>query len=84
VGGIALAESLEVRCLLAHVNSRRNEVLPDETGNPLIRVHLGIQPSTATSHRRGTEVEEDGLLLSSSIVQHLIYVVPPFDLHIPS
>jgi hypothetical protein len=45
------------------VNASRQEILVDEFDHLLIRPHLGIQPSTATSHRRGAEIEENRLVL---------------------
>jgi hypothetical protein len=39
------------------VHARGEKVLVDEPHDTLIRPHLGIQPSAATSHRRGVEVQ---------------------------
>ena len=57
----ARSELLELLTVLAHVRAHRREVLLNEINDARIRIHLGIQPSTAASHRGGTEVDEQVL-----------------------
>jgi len=63
------------------VHAGGKKILVDEANYALIRPHLGIQPSTATSHRRGAEVEENGLALRLCVLEDLIYVVAEIDWH---
>jgi hypothetical protein len=39
------------------VHTNRKELRGDEPHDPLVRVHLGFQPSTSGSHRCGGEVD---------------------------
>jgi hypothetical protein len=84
VGAVLFAILLEVRRLLSHVQSRGYEVLLDEAGHALLRIDLGIQPSTAASHRRGTEIQQHGLLPRVGIAEDPIDIMPPRDFHRPS
>lgn len=77
--GVSGAESLEFIGLFPHMNPHGNEVLLDEAGYPLVRVHLGIQPSTTTSHRRGAEVEEQVPLSGSRLLASGLEVALPID-----
>jgi hypothetical protein len=54
-----------------------NEVVLDEAGDALLRIDLGIQPSTTASHRRGAEIQEYGFLPGACIAEYLINVMPP-------
>src|SRR6266850_7872992 len=75
------AEALEGLSFVLHVYAGGKKVLVDEADDTLIRPHLGIQPSTATSHRRGAEVEENGLALRLCVLEDLIYVVTEIGWH---
>jgi len=57
------------------------EMLVHEAHHAFIRPHLGIQPSTAASHRGGAEVEEYWFLLGLRVLQHLINVTAKLDWH---
>jgi hypothetical protein len=63
------------------VDANGNEIARDELRDALIRIHLGIQPSTATSHRRGAEVEENRLLPRLRFAEDLVEIVTPGDGH---
>src|SRR5256885_12706861 len=80
----ALADALKGLSLVLHVHSCRQEILIDEAHDALIRPHLGIQPSTATSHRRGAEIQKNRPILRLRVVEHLLYVMTEIDLHIYS
>ena len=75
MGVVHLPVTLERFGILFHVNSRWQEVLVDEPNHPLIRPHLGIQPSTAASHRGGAEIEQNGLVLLLRFFEDGICVV---------
>ena len=77
----ALADALKGLSLVLHVHSCRQEILIDEAHDALIRPHLGIQPSTATSHRGGAEVQECGFLLCLGVLEDLFHIVLEIDLH---
>jgi hypothetical protein len=77
---VLLTITLELFSIVFHVHARRHEVLRNEPHDALVRPHLGIQPSTATSHRRGAEVEENGFVLAACLSQYVVDVVPEFDL----
>src|SRR6266513_5833690 len=77
----ALADALKGLSLVLHVHSCRQEILIDEAHDALIRPHLGIQPSTATSHRRGAEIQKHRLILCLCVFEDLIHVVTEIDLH---
>jgi hypothetical protein len=62
------------------VHANRNEGLLDELYDSRIRVHLGIQPSAAASHRRGAEIEQHLAAGRGCIAQRGIEVVSPGDL----
>jgi len=55
--------------------------LVDEPHDALIRPHLGVQPSTATSHRRGAEIEQHGLPLRLGVLEDSIHIVAEIDFH---
>jgi len=57
------------------------EMLVHEAHHAFIRPHLGIQPSTAASHRGGAEVEENWFLLGLCVPQHLVNVTAKLDWH---
>ena len=79
---VLFTNSLEVLGLLAHVQPHRNEIFLDEPCDAVLRVHLGIQPSAAASHGCGAEIEEDWLVLSSSVIERLVDVPPPTNFHL--
>ena len=54
----ARTQPLELVGILAHMRAHGRELLLDEVHDSRIRIHLGIQPSTAASHRGGAEVEQ--------------------------
>jgi hypothetical protein len=56
---------------------RGNKIVPDETGDAFLRINLGIQPSTAASHGRGTEIQQHGFLPTTRVAQDPIDVMPP-------
>jgi hypothetical protein len=56
-------------------------MLVHEANHAFIRPHLGIQPSTAASHRGGAEVEEYWFLLGLRVLQHLVNVTAKLDWH---
>src|SRR5215210_550792 len=72
---VLLAVLLERVRVVLHVHARRNEVLVYELSHPLIRPHLGIQPSTAASHRRRAEIEKHGLAVHLRFSQDVVYIV---------
>src|SRR4030081_556600 len=78
---IAFAISLERFASILYVHTAGEKILIDEAHNPLVRPHLGIQPSTATSHRGGAEVQQYGLPLRLGILENLIHVVAEIDFH---
>jgi hypothetical protein len=84
VGAVLLAILLEICRLFPHMQPRRNEVVLDEAGDPLLRVDLGIQPSTTASHRRGAEIQQHRFLPSARVAQYPIDVMAPRDFHITS
>jgi hypothetical protein len=53
------ADGLPQVRVFADVNADGDEVVVDESGHFRIRIHLGIQPSAAGSHRGGAEVEQN-------------------------
>jgi hypothetical protein len=53
---------VEAGRLLLDMDLYRQEVLMDETGDCRVRIYFGIQPSACTSNRRGTEVQQYGLI----------------------
>lgn len=63
------------------MNARGKKVLTYEFDHARVRPHLGIQPSTATSHRRGAEIEEDGLVLLLRFLEDSVYIVIELDFH---
>src|SRR5439155_6330646 len=78
---VTLAIALERLRVLFHMHARRNKGLGDEARDAWIRPHLGIQPSTATSHWCGAEVEKYRFLLGFGLFQDLIDVVTKVDRH---
>ena len=78
---VAFTEAFEVGRLLSHVDARRNEIVRDETRDALVRVDLGIQPSTSPSHRRRAEVEQHWPLLFLGLLENTVNVASPGDLH---
>ena len=78
---IALAVSLERLGIILHVDTGGKKIFVHEAYDALIRPHLGIQPSTATSHRGGAEVQECGFLLCLGVLEDLFHIVLEIDLH---
>jgi hypothetical protein len=60
----------------------RNEIPVDELCGFGIRIRLGLQPSTGTSSRRGTEVKQDGLFFLFRQKQRLIDILTPVYGHV--
>ena len=63
------------------MNSRGKKIFRDESRYAFIRIHLGIQPSTAASHRCRAEIQKDGSLLCPRVFQYLIHIVTPLNFH---
>ena len=78
---VALAVLLERVGILAWVHARGEKVLVDKARDPLVRPHLGIQPSTAASHRGGVEVQKYWFLLRFCVLQRAIHILPEIDFH---
>jgi hypothetical protein len=57
-----------------HVHAHGQENRGDEFHHAGIRIHLGIQPSTAASHRGGGEIHQDIAPLLASRGENLIDV----------
>jgi len=62
----------------------RQKILIDELGGLFVVVRLGIQPSTGSSGRRRTEIQQEGTGLFFRYEQTLIYILAPLNCHIPS
>ncbi len=77
-------ESFEALRLLFYVDFYRNEILTDESGNAVIGVNLGFQPSTPRSHRSGAEVQEDRPPALFRLRQRGIGIANPVYLHVIS
>ena len=75
----ALAEAGIETVGIAHVHATREEFRSDEPHHPLVRVHLGFQPSTARSHRSRGEVDERPFSVLLRLVECLLRVPPPGD-----
>src|SRR5438093_13027990 len=75
----ALAEPLKLILLLADVDAHRKEVVGDEIGDVGVRVHLGLQPSTAASPRRGGEIEQYRVVQVPRAFELAVEVVRPAD-----
>src|SRR5204863_3516793 len=54
---VTFAKLLECFCLSLYVHAHRDEIVHHEGRDTSVRIHLGIQPSTAASHRRGAEIK---------------------------
>src|SRR5438876_7602576 len=78
---VPLAVAFEFRRVVLHVHPGGQEMLVHEPHHAFVRPHLGIQPSTATSHWGGAEVEEYRLLLGVRVLQDLINVMAKLDWH---
>jgi hypothetical protein len=74
---VARTQLLELIALFSRVHADGNEVLLDEFCYARIRIHLGIQPSTAGSHWCGTEVQKNVTLLSTCLRQCPVKIVRP-------
>jgi hypothetical protein len=79
---VLLTVALKRIRIVFDVHARGQKALIHEADDALIRPHLGIQPSTAASHRRGAEVEEDGLVLLLRFLEDGVNIVPEFDFHL--
>ena len=84
LGLVAFAVSLERLGVVLHMHTGREKILVDEAHDALIRPHLGVQPSTATSHGRGAEVQQHGLALRLGVLEDLIHIVTEIDFHTES
>jgi len=62
----------------------RQKILVDELGGLFVVVRLGIQPSTGSSGRRRTEIQQEGTGLFFRYEQTLIYIPAPLNSHLPS
>lgn len=79
-GGSPLsAEALEVLGALFDVNPDGNKVRGDELADLLLRVDLGIQPSTSPSHRRGAEIEQRHLMRRLGLLESLVRIAYPLN-----
>src|SRR2546425_6278871 len=78
---VTFAVLLECRRIVLHVYAGGKKILIDKAHDALIGPHLGVQPSTTTSHRRGAEIQQHGPLLSLGVLEDLIHVVPEIDFH---
>jgi hypothetical protein len=59
----------------------RQEILLNELGSLRIFIRLGIQPSTSSSSRRRTEIDQDRPVLFLGSDQGLINIFAPIDSH---
>ena len=75
------AESLEVCGLLLDMHARGQKVVCYETYDARVWPYLGIQPSTAPSHRGGVEIQKDGTVLDFRGVEGRVNIMPPWNLH---
>lgn|SRR3954471_1241878 len=78
---VALSEPLVVAGLVLYVDSGRDEVLLNKSGYAFVRIYLGIQPGTSASHGSGAEIEQQMAILGPRLLQSLIDVFPPGDVH---
>ena len=78
---VFLPVALESVRIVFDVHPRGQKVLIHEADDTFVRPHLGIQPSTAPSHRRGAEIQEDGLVLLLCFLEDLVYIVAELDFH---
>ena len=67
--------------VLLHMNFDGNKILLDESRYTFIRVHVGIQPSAGRSHRGGTKIQKDWLVLLFGLGESRINVFDRFDWH---
>lgn len=74
-------EALERSRLISYVKFAGDKVLVDKPGDSLVRVDLGIQPSTSPSHGSGREVEKGRAALLPGLREHRVGIVIPFDWH---
>jgi hypothetical protein len=74
---IPSAEPFELVRLFAGVYANRDEVLIDEFRDASVGIHLGIQPSTARSHRGGAEIEQHVALLGARVFERLFHIMVP-------
>ena len=65
---------LDVRC-------HRTEILIDEGRDLIVGIGFGLQPNACASSRSGTEVEQQGLLVSLCLSECHIYVFVPLNSH---
>src|SRR6267143_3344082 len=73
------SEALEDLGLLFDVNLGGDEFGADPFYDPLVRIDLGFQPSTAASGRCGAEIEESRFRLILRGLQCLVGVLEPVD-----
>ena len=78
---IAFTVFFERLPIILHVDAGGKKIVVHEAYDAFIRPHLGIQPSTATSHRGGAEVQECGFLLCLGVLEDLFHIVLEIDLH---
>ena len=74
------AQSLEFFSLITNVDAHGNEIFRDEARYALIGIHLGIQPSTATSHRSCAKIEQYRFLLRAGFLKRVFKILLPGDL----
>jgi len=74
---VALAELLERLALFSSVHANWNEVPFDEFHDARVGIHLGIQPSTAASHRRGAEIQQHVALSGACTFERAFKIVFP-------
>ena len=75
-------ETVEPRWMFLYVGVDRKEILVDEVGGLLIAVRLGFQPSTGSSRRSRTEIQQNGSVSLFGCDQRLVYVLAPIERHV--
>jgi hypothetical protein len=63
------------------MHARGEEIVVHEPRHPLVRPHLGIQPSTAASHWSGAEVQKYRFLLRFRVLEHPLDIAAKVDFH---
>ena len=75
---------MEPSRMLFDMRLYRQKILMDELGGLFVVVRLGIQPSTGSSRRCRTEIQQEGTGLLLRYEQPLIYILAPLNGHLPS
>ncbi|HEY3044675.1 MAG TPA: hypothetical protein VGJ39_11645, partial [Vicinamibacterales bacterium] len=74
---VPFSQPLEFVGLVADVDPNRDELFVDEARDLLIRINLGIQPSTSASHWCRAEVEQHEPLTGAGIFQGILQICLP-------